>query len=446
MIDGAAQRTTVTTRPPTMDPTPDAQAILLLCSALGGRRAEIKPLSPAKYDKLARWLHQRHLWPRDLLTPEGRRQLLEHDESAHLLQLLDRAIPLALSVESWLNQGLWVVTRADRTYPARVRSSLQHGAPPVLFGVGGHELLDNRSLAMVGSRNADSDSLAFTVELAASATRNGWTVVSGAAKGIDTASMQSALEAGGHAVGFVAEGVDRLASNPKWRDALMSGRLGLYAEVEPGTGFRGTLAMARNRLIYAAADAAVVVTSGVGRRSGTYAGATQNLNKGWTPLWVRAGAGTPAGNAELIELGGRPLHEPRADDILSAPHREGHIDASPSAAPPTAAAPAPDPVPDAGNKEPPEAPDGSVGPTFFFDLVWPHLSLLLATETERSALAEKTNLTEKQLVAWMEHARSRGLVRKLRGPVRYVLAAAPAAVSEGCEDAQADPAPQLELI
>ena len=74
--------------------------------------------------------------------------------------------------------------------------------------------------------------------------------------------------------------------------------------------------MGRNKLIYALADVAVVVSSAEGS-GGTWTGAVEALKAGWVPVLVRDDADTamPAGNAALIGKGGASL---RAEDLREA--------------------------------------------------------------------------------------------------------------------------------
>ena len=63
----------------------------------------------------------------------------------------------------------------------------------------------------------------------------------------------------------------------------MEGLATLVSPFEPSTGFSAGAAMARNKLIYALADVAVVVSSAVGE-GGTWSGADEALKGGWVPV------------------------------------------------------------------------------------------------------------------------------------------------------------------
>ncbi len=176
--------------------------------------------------------------------------------------------------------------------------------------------MDAGGVAIVGSREADEAAVAFTARLASAAARGGTQVVSGGARGIDAVSMQAAFEAGGTVVGVVPEGVERRLREASTRAAIAGGQALLVSPYHPAAGFSAGAAMGRNKLIYALADVAVVVSSAEGS-GGTWTGAIEALKAGWVPVLVRddADAPMPAGNAALIGKGAASL---RAEDLSQA--------------------------------------------------------------------------------------------------------------------------------
>ena len=66
--------------------------------------------------------------------------------------------------------------------------------------------------------------------------------------------------------------------------------------------------MGRNKLIYAMADFAVVVSSEV-ETGGPWRGATEALKARWCPVFARTGDDAPSGNRELMKKGAIPLPE-----------------------------------------------------------------------------------------------------------------------------------------
>jgi predicted Rossmann fold nucleotide-binding protein DprA/Smf involved in DNA uptake len=118
--------------------------------------------------------------------------------------------------------------------------------------------------------------------------------------------MLAAIDAGGTAVGVLADHLLRAATSKKFRDGLMNQRLALVSPFNPEAGFDVGNAMSRNRYIYCLADAAVVAATSHGS-GGTWHGAVQNLREGWVPLWISRSIDANAGGGTLIEKGARWL-------------------------------------------------------------------------------------------------------------------------------------------
>ena len=118
--------------------------------------------------------------------------------------------------------------------------------------------------------------------------------------------MAAAFEAGGSVVGVLPEGVERRIRESTTRQAIADGLVVVVSPYHPAAGFSAGAAMARNKLIYALSDAAVVISSASGS-GGTWEGAVQALDHDWVPVLVRSDAGVPAGNVELIARGARPI-------------------------------------------------------------------------------------------------------------------------------------------
>ncbi|MGH8058271.1 MAG: DNA-processing protein DprA, partial [Candidatus Entotheonellia bacterium] len=186
----------------------DAQAILLLCSSLGlprGISDEVKPLRQDEWNDLARRIADSGLKrPGALLEadPESLRDVLRLSSALieRLQRLLTRGGPLAIELERLSSVGIWALTRADESYPKRLKQILGAKSPSVLFGAGDQELLTRRGVAVVGSRDVDEAGARFAEDIGRSCAKSGLTVISGAAKGVDRQSMTGALEADGSAV------------------------------------------------------------------------------------------------------------------------------------------------------------------------------------------------------------------------------------------------------
>lgn len=287
--------------------SPPTQAVLLLC----GHFAPKEPASPLELRELNRLtdvLGDRPLI--DLLDGE----VLSEDEWGaaklerdRVLRLLERGAAMALAVERWTSAGLWIVGRGDTAYPARVHEHLGRSAPPLLFGVGSAAQLERGGFAIVGSRDVDEEGGRFTDVVARQCAREDVAVVSGGARGVDEIALAAAFDEGGRVVAALPEGVAKASVAAKYRDALREERLVLVSPYAPHAPFSIGNAMGRNRLIYALADAALIVASAA-RSGGTWAGAEEELRRERRhPVYVRVAEPPIAGNEELLGMGALPF-------------------------------------------------------------------------------------------------------------------------------------------
>lgn len=126
-----------------------------------------------------------------------------------LSEVLDDA---ADRVESELDAaesvGAKLTTVLDEDYPANLR--LIHNLPPFLFTRGeSSSTRDLRSVCVVGTRNASDVGIKRARRAARGLTAKGVTVVSGLARGIDTAAHAATLDAGGRTIAVIGTGITR---------------------------------------------------------------------------------------------------------------------------------------------------------------------------------------------------------------------------------------------
>lgn len=137
-------------------------------------------------------------------------------------------------------------------------------APPILIRRGRIETLARPMIAMVGARNASAAACRFAREIAADLAGAGYTVVSGLARGIDTAAHQGVLRAApddtAATVGVIACGID-IAYPPENRALQdeMGERALVLAEQPPGTEPLARHFPYRNRIIAGLAQGTLVV-------------------------------------------------------------------------------------------------------------------------------------------------------------------------------------------
>lgn len=296
----------------------DSQAILLLCSHLGlSSGSEVAPLTLKDWNPLAKKLQSLSLRPADLLgrSVEDLQGLLSisNEEAERLARLLQRSGSLAIEMERLASLGVYASTRADADYPARYRQRLKESAPSVLFYCGEKALLGQPGIAVVGSRHLDEAGRTCAELVGNACGISGLVLYSGGAKGVDSISMNAALNARGTAVGVLADSLEKVIRDPENRAAISRGDLCLVTPYSPSAPFSVGTAMGRNKLIYTLADYAIIVASDA-EKGGTWAGATEALRAKWIPVFVLDHPAMPEGNKRLLQKGAIGFPHPFQED------------------------------------------------------------------------------------------------------------------------------------
>lgn len=430
--------------------TPQAQAVMLLTVSFGKSESQDgKPFSNSEWAKFAIWLKDHGLEPAVLLKGDLDSLLtgwVDRTVSiARIRALLGRGAALGLALEKWQRAGLWVLTRSDHEYPERLKRRLRSESPAVLFGCGNKALLNTGGIAVVGSRDANDEDLAYTGRLGAEAAAQGYSLVSGGARGVDQSAMLGALESQGTAVGVLADSLLRSATSAKYRKHTMSGDLALISPFNPEAGFNVGHAMSRNRYIYCLADAAVVISS-TRDKGGTWNGAIEDIRAGWVPLWVKPSSDRNSGNRELAQRGANWFPEDMTslsklfEETHSAPlqnlvnelpliaqdnEREAESDKERKTeiSTPGKSSSLSEPLVDASVTSGVSVPENSV----LVDVDFYTLFLARIVEFASAApmtvddVAARLELEKAQVNAWLKRADNEGKVAKLTKPVRYII-------------------------
>jgi len=131
-------------------------------------------------------------------------------------------------------------------------------APPLLIAKGNLNLLDRQAVAIVGARNASAAACRFARGLAHDLGQHDLVVVSGLARGIDTAAHDGALATG--TIGVIAGGIDNFyPPENEEKQKVMYERGLVIAEMPPGTEPRARHFPYRNRIIAGMSSGTVVV-------------------------------------------------------------------------------------------------------------------------------------------------------------------------------------------
>jgi DNA processing protein len=239
---------------------------------------------------------------------------LERRTADSLNRLRARTSPGAIAARL-VELHIDTVTLLDDTYPTSLRNIAD--PPPVLFVRGQLLEADVHAVAIVGTRRNTAYGRAVAERLATDLASAGVTVVSGLAKGIDTAAHRAALDAGGRTVAVLGNGLDHVypAENAGLARHIVDAGA-LVTEFPPGTPPDAVNFPRRNRIISGLARATVIVEAGV--QSGALITADFALEQGRDVLAVPGSIFSPlsAGPNELIKQGALPVTS--VDDILHA--------------------------------------------------------------------------------------------------------------------------------
>jgi DNA processing protein len=225
---------------------------------------------------------------------------------------------LQQSLDALETIGARIITfRNHQAYPPLLREIFD---PPALLFARGTCAMDN-CLAVVGSRRAADAMLRFTRELCADLAGHGLTIVSGAARGIDGAAHQGALEGGGPTVAVLGCGIDQIYPPEHRRlfDRILEQGM-LVGEYPPGVEPLAPNFPGRNRIISGLSRGVLVVEAT--SRSGSLITADFALQQGREvfavpgPVYscrgdgvnqlLKDGATLISGSRDLLEILGGP--------------------------------------------------------------------------------------------------------------------------------------------
>lgn len=197
----------------------------------------------------------------------------------------DQLANIAFMVEDLISQGYEIIPLNSPDYPKTLKENLKQGAPCVLYTKGNKSLLNTMTTAIVGSRNADSTSLEFTVNIARRATSENKTVVSGFAKGVDRQALDAAIESHGKSIIVLPQGITTFASGfRQYYQQIYQGLVTVISIFHPKAAWSKELAMARNSIIYGLSNEIYAAQSD--SNGGTWSGVIDGLRKG-RKIYVR---------------------------------------------------------------------------------------------------------------------------------------------------------------
>lgn len=203
-------------------------------------------------------------------------------------------------------QGISVLIETDDKYPKRLKEI--ENPPPVLYMRGEIDLADEWSVAVVGTRRLSGYGRQVAEDITGSLARNGLTVVSGLARGVDSVAHKAALNAGGRTIAVLGSGLDRIYPPENKHLAEQIADCGaLISEYSPSTPPEASNFPQRNRLISGLSLAVVIIEAGI--KSGALITAAFAADQGREVFAVPGNITSPAsmGTNRLIANGAHPL-------------------------------------------------------------------------------------------------------------------------------------------
>ena len=279
------------------------RGFLLLSSCLGDPMR--KPLTTAQMRILSdrAWkmefpTAQRELEMADLIALGYGRPM-----AARILKLLSDGVVLDHYLQIARRKECVPLTRISDGYPLILRKRLGLESPGVLWAKGDLELLNNPKIALVGSRDLKEANAAFAKKVGQQAALQGYTLVSGNARGADRTAQEACLQAGGSVIVVVADSLAQQTSRE---------RVLYLSEEEYDQEFSAQRALSRNRIIHALGEMTFVAQSAY-QTGGTWDGSVRNLRGGWSEVFCFQDGSTAT--QQLCQMGAKAITLQQLQDL-----------------------------------------------------------------------------------------------------------------------------------
>lgn len=283
---------------------PSANTHILMLSRIQG-------LGPSSLNTLLNTLRSRRYSIQRFLSldPFVRRREFPLTSAAHAAldrwpELLDESEKLAGELAA---RGIRTLTITHKSYPHKLHLRLGLSAPSVLYVKGNYSILKAPTIAIVGTRSPSQRGVSVITHYAAALASAGLTILSGNARGIDSAAHHGALTAGGRSAFVIPSGILRFSPRPPCGPLVTPHNSLIVSHFPPYAEFSSAFAVQRNCMIAALADALFVGETPL--RSGT-AYAIRHALSFRIPLFALVYQTPPPsaqGNRSLLASGAIPL-------------------------------------------------------------------------------------------------------------------------------------------
>lgn len=272
--------------------TENEKATYLFCAQLS--QTKTNPLTILEWNAVVKSLSNIKKEPKDLLdmTASDLIHTLTEATEAQKKRIMNKITArqqlgaAMLEIEKMQHQGYGILFRAQM--PHKLKKLTQRFVPAFFNYAGNVNILNHRSLGVVGARNASQEELQQTSEIAKNAASQGVVIISGGARGVDTTAVDATLENGGKAIVFPADGLANWIKKKSIRQYIENNQLLLMSTQHINARFTGAYAMQRNKFIHAPSDAVLIASSSISgsKKSGTWEGVLENLKYQWSSLYV----------------------------------------------------------------------------------------------------------------------------------------------------------------
>lgn len=294
--------------------TPREAGFLLLSSHLGD--LERKVLTVPQLRVLAQCVQSSKLADEngEVTVEDLMKMGFNRPSAQRVIDLLSETERLQYYLRGGTRQDCIPITRVSEGYPLILRVRLGLDSPGSLWVKGDRTLLDSPKIALVGSRDLHPENRHFAQEVGFQAAKQGFTLVSGNARGADQTAQEACLRSGGKVICVVA---DALEQQPVRENVLY------ISEDGYDLAFSAQRALSRNRVIHALGYMTFVAqcTDGQG---GTWHGTSQNLKHNYSPVYCFDDGSNAV--RELTQAGAEPVNMEMLKDFSALkPNTENFI-------------------------------------------------------------------------------------------------------------------------
>ncbi|MGR3309737.1 MAG: DNA-processing protein DprA [Candidatus Brocadiales bacterium] len=216
-------------------------------------------------------------------------------------------------IEGLNRSHIKIITNKDLSYPIRIK--ILKNPPVLLYMLGEYKLVlseanvntQKKAVAIIGSTTPSQKGYKIAKECAKRLARAGCTIVSGYAKGIDTAAHLGALEAGGTTIMAIPTGISHFRVKPPFSSNVIKERAVVISESFPTQDWTVGAAMSRNKLIVALSDAVIIAETCA--KSGSMATFNMAKKLGIKTFTIKYSNPPPSalGNSIILEQGAIPI-------------------------------------------------------------------------------------------------------------------------------------------